>query len=88
MAEKPATHTAYAVRRESPAEPLRRERRAKGYLIEIGNAHIDSAGDEHHVFLDRLPIGGFNGHIYLWPIGVEPPNPEHQPERPFEEEAR
>lgn len=82
MAEKPSTHTAYALRRETPTEPLKREHRVKGYWIEIGHARIESAG-VCHVFLDRLPIGGFTGHVYLSPIGVKPPEPETQPDRPF-----
>ena len=85
MIEKPATHTAYALRRENPAEPLRRERRVKGYWIEIGSARIESAGNEHHIFLDRLPIGGFTGHVYLCPVGVKPPDPEGEPDRPLGE---
>jgi hypothetical protein len=87
MAEKPSTHTAYALRRENPAEPLRRERRAKGYWIEIGQAHIDSDGNVHHIFLDRMPIGGFTGHVYLSPIGVRPPDPETEPARPPGDDA-
>jgi len=82
MTDKPATHTAYALRRENPAEPLRRERSVKGHWIEIGNARIESSGSEHHVFLDRLPIGGFTGHVYLCPVGLKPPEPEAQPGRP------
>ena len=33
-----------------------------------------------HLFLDRTPIGGFNGYAYLAPVGAQPPLPE--PERP------
>jgi hypothetical protein len=36
------------------------------------------------VFLDRLPIGGFTGHVFLSPVGVKMPDPEPQPERPGE----
>jgi hypothetical protein len=32
--------------------------------------------------LDRLPIGGFTGHIDLSPVGVKPPDPDPQSERP------
>jgi hypothetical protein len=88
MIEKPATHTAYAVRRENPNDPLRRERRAKAYWMEVGSARIDTASNEHHVFLDRLPLGGFTGHIYLSPIGTKPPELETQPERPTGEDSR
>ena len=88
MSEKPSTHTAYALRRENPAEPLKRERRSKGYWIEIGHASIESAGDVHHVVLDRLPIGGFTGHVYLSPVGIKPPDPETEPARPSGEDDR
>ena len=87
MTEKPATHTAYALRRENPAEPLKRERRVRGYWIEIGHARIEPGGSVHHLFLDRLPVGGFSGHVYLSPVGVKPPEPEPQPERPSGEDA-
>ena len=87
MPEKPATHTAYALRRENPADALKRERRVKGYWIEVGNARIESAGRAHQVFLDRIPIGGFTGHIYLYPVGETPPEPEAQPDRPSGEDA-
>jgi hypothetical protein len=35
-------------------------------------------------FLDRLPIGGFTGHIFLSPAGVKLPDPEPYPDRPSE----
>jgi hypothetical protein len=77
MVEKPPTHAAYALRRES---------RTRSRYIEIGHARIEKAGDIHQVFLDRLPIGGFTGHVFLSPIGVKPQDPEPQPERPVEPE--
>jgi hypothetical protein len=67
---KAPTHTAYA---------LKREGKRYGKWLEIGNARQDSAG-VIHVYLDRTPIGGFNGYAYLAPIGAQPPLPE--PERP------
>jgi len=74
MTEKPSTHTAYALRRES---------RLRSRWIEIGHARIYRDGNNvHHVYLDRLPIGGFSGHVHLSPVGVKPPEPEPQPERP------
>ena len=85
MTEKPATHTAYALGRENPDDPLKRAGRVKGYWIEVGIAWIESAGNEHRVFLNRLPTGGFTGHVYLCPVGVKPPEPEAQPERPLGE---
>jgi hypothetical protein len=75
MAEKPPTHAAHALRKES---------RNRSRYIEIGHARIEKDGDVHHIFLDRLPIGGFTGHVFLSPIGVKLPDPEQQPERPGE----
>jgi hypothetical protein len=72
--KKPLTHDAYALKRDAP--------RAPGRWIEIGFAHIDAdANNEHDIFLDRLPIGGFTGHIHLSPKGVKPQAPT-QPPRP------
>ena len=73
MSDKIPTHGAYALRRES---------RTRSRWIEIGHARIEAGGNIHHVFLDRLPIGGFAGHVYLSPIGVTPPEIGLEPERP------
>ena len=35
-----------------------------------------------HVFLDRTPLGGFSGHVYIAPVGVRPEDPKPQPQRP------
>ena len=75
--KQPPTHNAYALRRES---------RHRSRYIEIGHASIKGTPDGvHHIFLDRLPIGGFTGHITLSPIGVKLPDPEPQPERPADD---
>jgi hypothetical protein len=37
------------------------------------------------VFLDRLPIGGFTGHIYIAPANLRPPDPQPEPGRPGDE---
>jgi hypothetical protein len=75
--KQPPTHSCYALRRES---------RHRSRFIEIGHARIEtSPNGVHHIFLDRLPIGGFTGHISLSPIGVKLPDPEPQPERPAED---
>jgi hypothetical protein len=29
-----------------------------------------------HIFLDRLPVGGWHGYAYFAPIGAKPPEPE------------
>ena len=76
MDDKAPTHIAYALRRES---------RVRSRAIEIGNALIE--GDPkavHHVFIDRLPVGGFSGKVTLVPIGTRPPELELElePERP------
>jgi hypothetical protein len=62
---QPHTHIAYASKREG----TRRLPRVR--FLEIGTARIDETGE--HVFLDRLPIGGFTGYVRLWPIGSAPP---------------
>jgi hypothetical protein len=75
MVEKrTVTHTAFAKKREG---------RTAFRWLEVGTARIecDGAGG-HHVYVDRLPLGGFTGHIFLSPIGVKPPEIETQPERP------
>jgi hypothetical protein len=76
MAEKkPPTHTAYA---------LKRETRTAFRWLEIGMARIENDGSGNHdIYVDRLPVGGFNGHIHLSPIGVKPEVPtQTQPARP------
>ena len=70
MADKTPTHTAFA---------LKREGKRHGRWLEIGTARQDSTG-VIHAFLDRTPIGGFNGYVSFAPIGTAPPLPE--PERP------
>ena len=52
-----------------------------GRWLEIGTGRDDQDGAVH-VFLDRMPIGGFTGYVYLAPIGVKPPITEPHPERP------
>lgn len=69
---KSPTHTAFA---------LKREGKKYGRWLEIGTARQESTG-VIHLFLDRTPIGGFNGYVYLAPIGAQPPQSE--PERPGE----
>jgi len=67
---KAPTHTVFAMRREG---------KRHGRWLEIGNARQETTG-VIHLFLDRTPIGGFNGYAYLAPVGAQPPLPE--PERP------
>ena len=73
MGKPPATHTAYV---------LKRETRTTGRWLEIGTAYIESDGTAgaHQVYIDRLPVGGFAGHIRLEPVGVKPPDPEPEPQ--------
>ncbi|CAH2606396.1 conserved protein of unknown function (plasmid) [Rhodovastum atsumiense] len=75
---KTPTHTAFAVKR---AMNLKRQ----GRWLEIGKARIDEEGGVH-VFLDRLPVGGFNGYVYLAPLGTQPPRLEPQRPRAFDED--
>jgi hypothetical protein len=69
---KAPTHTAFA---------LKREGKKYGKWLEIGKARQDANG-VIHLFLDRTPIGGFNGYAYLAPIGAEPPVFDPEPQRP------
>ncbi len=80
MSKPPVTHTAYVMNRET---------RTNGRWLEVGTAKIGADGTTggHYVFLDRLPIGGFGGHILLQPIGVRPPDPLAEPGRPGENES-
>lgn len=73
-----ATHIAYV---------LRRETRSSGRWVEIGTANIagDPKNGTHFADIDRLPVGGFGGHILFVPIGTKPPDPRPEPERPGEE---
>jgi hypothetical protein len=78
MPKPPITHTAYV---------LKRETRTTVRWLEVGGAslQLDTKAESHHIYLDRLPVGGFTGHITLHPVGVQPPLPA--PARPGEEES-
>ena len=69
---KAPTHTAFA---------LKREGKRYGRWLEIGSARQESSG-VIHLNLDRTPTGGFNGYVYLSPVGMKPPEPESPPQRP------
>jgi hypothetical protein len=73
---KTPTHTAFA---------LRREGKKHGRWLEIGTARQDSSG-VIHAFLDRTPIGGFNGYVYFAPIGTQPPLPEAERPAPHSDD--
>ena len=78
MSNPPVTHLAYV---------LKRETRNSGRWLEIGTANITADGTSaHYVYLDRLPMGGFGGMILIQPVGVRPPDPMPEPERPGEDE--
>jgi len=56
------THNAYTLKRDGP--------RGRGSLIKIGTAVIsEEVGGVHFVRIESLPVGGFNGNVYLHPIG-------------------
>jgi hypothetical protein len=76
--DRTPTHTAYA---------LRREGKRLSRWLEIGKAHLEAESRIIHVAIDRTPVGGFNGYVYLSPVGVKPPEPEPRPDRPFGEES-
>ena len=72
--KKPLTHTAFAKKREG---------RNTFRWLEVGMATIECDGTGgHHIFVDRLPVGGFTGHIFLSPVGVRPDELQMQPQRP------
>jgi hypothetical protein len=79
MSEKKSfTHTAYALKRES---------RTAFRPLEIGSAQAEDGGKGNiQIFLDRLPVGGFDGRIILSPVGVKPVFPEPTPQRPEQAE--
>ena len=64
---KARTHTAYTMQRIG---------KKLGRWLEIGSGRIE--GDSVHVFLDRLPIGGFTGYVRLIPCGERLPEGEAQ----------
>jgi hypothetical protein len=68
-AAKTRTHTAFTMQRMG---------KKLGRWLEIGSGRIDPEGV--HVFLDRLPVGGFTGYVRLTPNDEPPPLPE--PQRP------
>jgi hypothetical protein len=72
---KPMTHTVFALHRSG-------SRRTPGRWVEVGVARIESGANDHHVYLDRLPVGGFSGRLYLAPVGIKPPDPTPAPVRP------
>ena len=67
MPKQRPTHNAFVLYRES---------RTTGIWLEIGTAYIRAdAGGAHHIYLNRVPLGGFGGHLLLQPLGVSPPEP-------------
>src|ERR1700733_5311959 len=63
MADKnPPTYTAYATKREGQ----------RALWLEIGVASAHSDGKGFDVLLDRLPVGGFNGHVLVRANGTKP----------------
>jgi hypothetical protein len=73
MSEEPKarTHVAFTMQRIG---------KKIGRWLEVGSGRIDAEGV--HVFLDRLPVGGFTGYVRLTPHGKPPPLPQPQPRRP------
>jgi hypothetical protein len=68
-AKASATHTAFAM-----------QRIGKNFApsLEIGTGRIDP-DDTVHVYLDRLPIGGFSGYVQLLPYLTEAASQRHGP---------
>lgn len=76
--DRTPTHIAYG---------LRREGKRTSRWLEIGKAHLEPGTRVIHVAIDRTIVGGFNGYVYLSPVGAKPPEPEPQPDRPFGEDS-
>jgi hypothetical protein len=71
MAEKKIpTHLAYATKREG--ENVR--------WLEIGVVSVHTDGKGFDVYLDRLPVGGFNGHVLVRAKGATPDEPARSPD--------
>lgn len=70
---KDRTHTAFGFRREG---------KKFGRLVEIGSGRLDEDRNHAHLFLDRLPLAGFTGYVFLAPNGEHPP--VAAPQRPGE----
>jgi hypothetical protein len=67
MTEKhPATHRAYCAKRDGTM--------IRWLDVGVATPHRDGLGFD--VVLDRLPVGGFNGHVLLRDNSVQPPEPE------------
>jgi len=73
-AKKPPTHRAYCV--------LRQGRRAPGRWLEAGFATVADDGTGLRVYLQMLPVSGFDGHILLRPVDAQPepfpPDPDDE----------
>lgn len=73
--KRPPTHRAYCVLREG--------RRAPGRWLEAGFASVAEDGCGLLVYLQMLPVLGFDGHILLRPVDAKPsaplpPNPDDE----------
>jgi hypothetical protein len=73
---KTPTHIAYTAKREGRRLKLLR-------WLEVGVARLEKDG-VMVLHLDRLPVGGFTGVVYLAPVGAPPPSSDPQPQRPGE----
>ena len=78
---KPRTHTAWAIQQQ------RKGRLIYTRALEVGDGRFDTERDgstSAHLFLDRLPLGGFSGYLKLISKGVAPNPPPPTPSRPDE----
>jgi hypothetical protein len=73
---KTPTHVAWAFRRQG-------KKPYQGRWLEVGTGRLDKDG-KFHTFMDRTPIGGFNGYVLLTPVDSGPPTAE--PQRPGDDE--
>lgn len=77
----PFTHTAWIKKTD-----LIRKGRRVGRWIEEGVGRAEPDGSIN-VYLHSLPIGGFDGHIFLGKIGTSPPDIMPAPQRPGQRES-
>jgi hypothetical protein len=90
--DKTRTHNAFALKRETRVSGrwldignARLEldlSRLPEHLVPYVPQLLQAVRVRGNVFLDRTPIGGFNGQVFLSPIGEKPTDPMPQPQRP------
>ena len=75
MDEKPHTHVAWVKRYDAG--------RFQEWL-EVGRGRLTDSSEPvgFEGFLNRMPLGGWNGYVQFLLMGVQPKDPEPTPKRP------